>query len=96
MCWLPSSLAVLELVLAQNASLTTEARRHRMVPRDHNDGFMALYDVGSLRLLALRFLYNRLALFIHCDNHLSSMTLPWQLLSVIKVELFHQILPVII
>ena len=34
----------LRLVLAQNASLTTEARRHRMVPRDHNDGFMALYD----------------------------------------------------
>ena len=34
----------------ENASLTP-ARRHRMVPRDHNDGFMALYDVGSLRLL---------------------------------------------
>ena len=49
---------VLELVLAQNASLTT-ARRHRMVPRDHNDGFMALYDVGSLRLLthSLSFLF---------------------------------------
>ena len=52
MCVLPSSLAVLELlVLAQNASLTTEARRHRMVPRDHNDGFMALYDAFFCQLL---------------------------------------------
>ena len=39
-------------------------------------------------LMALRFLYNRLALVSHCDSHLSSMTLPWQLLSVINVVLF--------
>ena len=30
--------------------------------------------------------------FFHRDSQLLSMTLPWQLLSVIKVELFHQIL----
>ena len=47
----------------------------------------------KVSMLLLRFLYNRLALVIHCDSHLSSMTLPWQLLSVIKVVLFHQILP---
>ena len=40
----------------------------------------------------LRFLYNRLALVINCDSHLSSINLPWQLLSVIKVVFFHQIL----
>ena len=44
----------------------------------------------------VRFLYNRLALFFHRDSHLLSTTLPWQLLSVIKVELFHQILHFII
>ena len=33
----------------------------------------------------LRFLYNRLALYIHCDSLLSSLTLPRHLLSVIKV-----------
>ena len=53
--------------------------------------------VGHLRRsfyspFGLRFLYNRLALGIHYDSHLTSMTLPWQLLSVIKVVLFHQIL----
>ena len=41
---------------------------------------------------SLRFLYNRLALVIYCDSHLSSITLPWQLLSVIKVVLVYQIL----
>ena len=40
----------------------------------------------------LRFLYNRLALVIHCDTHLSSIALPWQLFSVIKVVLVYQIL----
>ena len=44
------------------------------------------------RVFSLRFLYNRLALVIHRDSHLLSMTLPWQLLSVIKVEIFYQIL----
>ena len=44
--------------------------------------------LGSL----VRFLYNRLALVIHCDSRLSSITLPWQLLSVIKVVLFYQLL----
>ena len=39
--------------------------------------------------LRLRFLYNRLALFIHCDSHLSSMALPWQHLSVINVVSFY-------
>ena len=40
----------------------------------------------------LRFLYNRLALVIDCDSHLSSIYLPWDLLSVIKVVLFYQML----
>ena len=35
---------------------------------------------------------DRLALVIHCDSHLSSITLSWQLLSVIKVVLVYQIL----
>ena len=41
----------------------------------------------------LRFLYNRLALVIHCNSHLSSRILPLQLLSVIKVVLVYQIMP---
>ena len=40
----------------------------------------------------LRFLCNRLALVINCDSHLSSINLPWHLLSVIKVVLFYQML----
>ena len=43
-------------------------------------------------LFKLRFLYSRLALVIHCDSHLSSMTLPLQLLSFIKFVFFYQIL----
>ena len=39
----------------------------------------------NMTYIFLRFLYNRFALFIHCDSHLSSMPLPWQLLSVINV-----------
>ena len=46
----------------------------------------------NMTYIFLRFLYNRLALVIHCNSHLSSITLPWQLLSVIKVVLFYQIL----
>ena len=42
--------------------------------------------------VGLRFLCYRLALVIHCDTQLSSITLPWQLLSVIKVVLVYQIL----
>ena len=48
--------------------------------------------LSSKQQLALRFLCNRLALVIHCDSHLSSITLPWQLLSVIKVVLNDQIM----
>ena len=40
----------------------------------------------------IRFLYNRLALVIHCDSHLSSITLPCQLLSLIKIALVYQML----
>ena len=40
----------------------------------------------------LRFLYNKLALVIDRDSHLSSITLPWQLLSVVKVVLVYQML----
>ena len=46
-----------------------------------------LVDEEVVVNLAVRFLYNRLALSIHCDTHLSSIALPWQLLSIIKVVL---------
>ena len=46
----------------------------------------------SNTLLVFRFLYNRLAIVIHCDSHLSIITLPWQLLSVINVVSVYQIL----
>ena len=52
----------------------------------------ALLFFFSNTLLVFRFLYNRLAIVIHCDSHLSSITLPWQLLSVIKVVSVYQIL----
>ena len=54
----------------------------------YNERFEKFHELWK----KVRFLYNRLALVIHCDSQLSSMTLPWQLLSVIKVVLVYQIL----
>ena len=49
------------------------------------------FKVTSSPYVSLRFLYKRLALVNHCDSHLSSKTLPWQLFIVIKVILVYQI-----
>ena len=49
---------------------------------ESNDIHVSLFPEGKSQL---RFLYNRLALVIHCDSHLSSIPLPWQLFSIIKV-----------
>ena len=45
-----------------------------------------------LRSIKLKFLCNRLVQITHPDSHLSSIALPWQLLSLIEIVLLYQIL----
>ena len=47
------------------------------------------FGYRGCQFFQVRFLYNRLALVIHCDSHLSSIPLPWQLLSLIRIVLVY-------